>query len=49
MKEGALQEGLPVLEEAAVREQVLGARVEAPRRATMKDHKSEQDRGSSSQ
>src|SRR4051812_22548655 len=37
MKEDALQKGLPVLDEAAVREQVLRKIVEAPDLATVKD------------
>jgi hypothetical protein len=37
MKEDALQKGLPVLDEAAVREQVLRKNVEAPDLTTMKD------------
>lgn len=37
MKEDALQEGLPVPDEAVVRERVLGANVEAPDHATVKD------------
>jgi len=37
MKEDALQKGLPVPDEAAVREQVLRENVEAPDLATVKD------------
>jgi hypothetical protein len=37
MKEAALQKGLPVPDEAATREQVLGRNVEAPDLATVKD------------
>jgi hypothetical protein len=37
VKEDALQEGLAIPEEAVVRERVLGAKVEAPDHATVKD------------
>jgi len=37
MKEDALQKGLPVPDEAAVRERVLRKNVEAPDLATVKD------------
>jgi hypothetical protein len=37
VKEDALQEGLPVPDKAVVRERVLGANVEAPDHATVKD------------
>src|SRR5947209_8387461 len=37
MKEDALQKGLPVLDQAAVRERVLVKNVEAPDLATVKD------------
>ena len=37
MKEDALAEGLPVPDEAVVRERILGAKVEAPDLATVKD------------
>jgi hypothetical protein len=37
MKENALQKGLPVPDEAAIRERVLRKDVEAPELATLKD------------
>lgn len=37
MKEDALEEGLPIPKEAAVRERVLGKNVEAPDLVTVKD------------